>query len=121
MSGKIITILGIDDERDILDIYQDMFTRDDVVVLTTRSFEEFKKIFESRDIDIVLTDHNMGSFTSRDVIAFIKSSSKPNTLTYLCSGAPPMDLFSDTVKDPSKPIDFDFFMKQVAEMRNSLK
>jgi len=121
VSERVVTILGVDDEHDILDVYQSVLASDDVIVTTARSFAEFKAIFESRDIDIVITDHNMGEFNSRDVVAFIKASNKPNTLIYICSSDPPRDVFCDTVKELAKPIDFDFLINQIENKRNSLK
>jgi DNA-binding response OmpR family regulator len=81
------TILFVDDEKDLLEMYQEFLDSEGFNVLTAASGEDAViKIKENADIKLVISDSNMGSMSGLDLLKIIRRDYKESPLFYLSTG-----------------------------------
>ncbi len=70
---KTLSILCVDDEADIRNIYKTLFSLLFKEVHIAKNGEEGLEIFQKRDVDIILTEHSMPLLSGLDMIEKIRS------------------------------------------------
>lgn len=85
------TVLCVDDEVDALNLRKAMLEMHGYTVLTATNAKEALKLFDSEEIDVVLTDHLLKGQTGTALAAEMKRR-KPDIAVAVYSGvAPPPD------------------------------
>ena len=100
MAGdKKLSILCVDDEKDIVDSLFDTFM-DDYDVKTALSGEEALKIFDEEDIAVIITDQRMPEMEGTELLALINEK-KPYCKKILLTGYADVNAAVDAINKGS--------------------
>jgi len=81
------TILFVDDEKDLLEMYQEFLDSEGFNVLTASSAEEgIVKVKENPEIKLVISDANMGGMSGIEFLKVLRQDYKESPLFYLSTG-----------------------------------
>lgn len=87
MSNEKIPILIVDDEIDLLEIYQEHFEIDGFEVFTASSAIEAMEAYKNNvGIRIIISDLNMGKMSGIDLLKCLKTTYQTIPLFYLATG-----------------------------------
>ena len=82
------TILIVDDENDLLEMYKEFFEFEGFKVLTAASANEAIKIYRDNSlIDLIISDSNMGAVSGLDFLKMLKDNNNEIPPFYLATGA----------------------------------
>jgi DNA-binding NtrC family response regulator len=82
------TILIVDDENDLLEMYKELFEFEGFKVLTAASANEAIKIYRDNSlIDLIISDSNMGAVSGLDFLKMLKDNNNEIPPFYLATGA----------------------------------
>jgi DNA-binding response OmpR family regulator len=82
------SILIVDDDPDLLDMYQDIMQIDGVKIITATSGDEAISLCKSNpSIKIILSDSNMGEMSGMELLHHLRSYYKTMPVFYLLTGA----------------------------------
>lgn len=82
------TILIVDDENDLLEMYKELFEFEGFKVLTAASANEAFKIYRDHSlIDLIISDSNMGAVSGLDFLKMLKDNNNEIPPFYLATGA----------------------------------
>jgi DNA-binding NtrC family response regulator len=82
------TILIVDDENDLLEMYIELFEFEGFKVLTAASANEAIKIYRDNSlIDLIISDSNMGAVSGLDFLKMLKDNNNEIPPFYLATGA----------------------------------
>lgn len=120
--SAVCTILIIDDETDLLEMYRDYFEMDDFAVFTAAAASKGLEVLESHpEIQVVISDAHMGGMSGLELLAVLnKKSTKP--LFYLATGD--LDQTDDKIKTLggtgllTKPFDMAEVIKRILKDLN---
>jgi DNA-binding NtrC family response regulator len=79
------TILIVDDERGVLEIFADMLLTQQYTVLTAETAEKALSIMVDRQVDVVITDERMPGMSGNDLLRIIRLN-YPDTIPIMISG-----------------------------------
>lgn len=79
-------ILIVDDEEDIVEVLNDAFSEDNVIVFTASSGNKAKRVLQAHKIDVIISDIRMKDGDGIDLLAFATSLKDQNPVVYLMSG-----------------------------------
>ncbi|NOT80760.1 MAG: response regulator [Bacteriovoracaceae bacterium] len=81
-------LLIVDDNADLLEMYQEILQVDGVTTLAASSGAEALSICENNpNIQVIISDNNMGEMSGLQLLEKIKASYKPMPTFYLLTGA----------------------------------
>lgn len=90
-------ILIVDDDTDLLDMYQEMIQVDGVETLTASSGEKALEICQSTpNVQVIISDANMGEVSGLELLANLKAHYQTMPVFYLLTGA--FDINEDEIK-----------------------
>jgi DNA-binding NtrC family response regulator len=87
----IRTILIVDDEPMILKALQRALRHESRNLLTAGSAQEGLRLLEGREVDMVISDHNMPFMTGLEFLKMVKAE-HPGTLTMMLTGQKEIDV-----------------------------
>ncbi|MFN3466444.1 MAG: sigma-54-dependent transcriptional regulator [Candidatus Brocadiales bacterium] len=95
---SIQRILAVDDEEDMLEVYEDILAHlKDVQVSTTKSSEKAEKLLQEKAFDLLITDLRMPGPDGIGLLKKVKEFS-PETLVLLITGFPTIETAVESVK-----------------------
>ncbi len=88
MSDEKISILIVDDELDLLDMYRELFEMDGFEVYTASSAIEGMETYKNnKKIRLIISDSNMGDMSGIDFLKQLKATYDSIPVFYLSTGA----------------------------------
>jgi DNA-binding response OmpR family regulator len=118
LSDKKIPILIVDDEIELLEVYQELFEMDGFRVITASSALEGLEAYKNNlDIKLIISDSNMGEMSGLDFLKALKETYKTIPIFYLSTGA--FDDSEDYIKSLGghglvlKPFDLDEILVKI--------
>lgn len=88
MENSDVSILIVDDEHDLLEMYRELFEMDGFVVYTAASATEALSTFEKHpEIQLIISDSNMGEMSGLDLLKALKKNYQTIPVFYLATGA----------------------------------
>lgn len=88
MKKEIISILIVDDEEDLLEMYIDFFTIVGFNVLSASSGPEALEIYKNNlDIRIIISDSRMGTMSGLQFLKTLKATYNTIPIFYLATGS----------------------------------
>jgi DNA-binding NtrC family response regulator len=91
-------ILAVDDEEDMLEVYEDILVHlKDVQVSTTKSSEKAEKLLQEKAFDLLIPDLKMPGPDGMGLLKKVKEFS-PETLVLLITGFPTIETTVESVK-----------------------
>jgi len=114
------TVLFVDDEEQILNSIDGIFSKADVTVIKTASAREAIEIVNQRPVAVIVSDNQMPEMTGIDLLSKIRDIS-PDTLKILMTSPSDLAEAVDAVNNGDlfrfvlKPWDNKFFIKTVEE------
>lgn len=116
---KTKNILIVDDDQDLLDMYNEFFLMDGFKIITTKSGLHALDICKSQDIKLIISDSNMPGMNGLELLNHLRSYYQTMPLFYLLTGAVEVeerDLKKYGVHALiSKPFDLDEIMRRIKE------
>ncbi len=113
-------VLIVDDEKDLVEMYQDFLESEGIKTIAANSGEEALKIFnEGKEISLVVSDSHMGKMSGMDLFNKLKETNKPMPLFYLSTGD--MNKSESELKKVGinrlilKPFDLDELLQKIKE------
>ena len=116
---KTKNILIVDDDQDLLDMYNEFFRMDGFKIITTKSGIGALDICKKEDIKLIISDSNMPGMNGLELLTHLRSYYQTMPLFYLLTGA--MEIEESEVKNYgvhaliSKPFDLDEIMRRIKE------
>lgn len=111
--GGSPTVLFVEDERDLLEVYSAVFERD-FTVLTAECGRDAVELF-GEHIDFVFLDRRMPGMTGRDVLQQLRDDGYQTPVAMLSAVDGDVTMPSDIVAYISKPADMDELRATVHE------
>jgi len=114
------TVLFVDDEEQVLNSIDGIFSKADVTVLKTASAREALEILDQRTVAVIVSDSQMPEMTGIDLLSKIRDVS-PDTLRILMTAPSDLAAAVDAINNGElfrfvlKPWDNKFFVKTVQE------
>lgn len=88
MSNNLISLLIVDDEPDLLEMYRELFEMDGFVVYTATSAQEALNVYQThQNIKLIISDANMGEMSGIDLLKALKKNYQTVPVFYLATGA----------------------------------
>lgn len=88
MADDQVSILIVDDEHDLLEMYRELFEMDGFVVYTASSAMEAFGIYQKHlEIKLIISDANMGDISGVDLLKALKKTYQTIPVFYLATGA----------------------------------
>lgn len=88
MSNNQISLLIVDDEPDLLEMYRELFEMDGFVVYTATSAQEALNVYQThQNIKLIISDANMGEMSGIDLLKALKKNYQTVPVFYLATGA----------------------------------
>jgi two-component system chemotaxis response regulator CheY len=113
-----ICILIVDDDPDLLDMYQEVVAFDGVKTLTARSGREAINLCKNNPgIKVIVSDSNMGEMSGMELLKHLRSYYQTMPVFYLLTGA--FDVSEDEVKKAGgsglvlKPFDLEEILERM--------
>ncbi|MGZ3788001.1 MAG: response regulator [Bacteriovorax sp.] len=123
MSDEKISILIVDDEVDLLDMYRELFEAEGFKVMTATSGQEGLAAFKSHsDIRLIISDSQMEGMSGIEFLKNLKAAYQTVPLFYLSTGA--IEQTEDYVKSLGgkglflKPFDLDEILIKIKKDLN---
>jgi len=83
-----VSILIVDDEQDLLEMYRELFEMDGFIVYTASSALEGLSVYEKHlEIQLIISDANMGEMSGIDLLKALKNNYQTIPVFYLATGA----------------------------------
>lgn len=79
-------ILLVDDEKDILELFEMLFESEGFDVTTANSGNEAIEILHNNHFDVIFSDFKMPNGNGQSLLEWVKYNYKDDTLFYFCSG-----------------------------------
>jgi DNA-binding NtrC family response regulator len=117
IAKKNLTVLVIDDEKDILDLIEDEFKYQGYETLGASCGNDAIEILKTKPIDIVVSDYKMPNGNGMAVLAHVSQMSQKKPLFFFVSGQ--ADITSDAAiqagakKFFAKPFDLEELVKDI--------
>ena len=97
MNDEKISILIVDDEKDLLEIYRELFEMDNFnVILASSAIEGLKAYADNPDIRLIISDSHMGDMSGIGFLKILKSTYQTIPVFYLSTGS--MEQSEDEIK-----------------------
>lgn len=88
MGNDHVSILIVDDEQDLLEMYRELFEMDGFIVYTASSALEGLSVYEKHlEIQLIISDANMGEMSGIDLLKALKNNYQTIPVFYLATGA----------------------------------
>lgn len=88
MKNPNLTVLIVDDEADLLEMYRELFELEGYKVFTAESAREALTLFrDHRDIQLIISDSHMGDMSGMDLLKALKKNFQTIPPFYLATGA----------------------------------
>ena len=88
MSDEKVSILIVDDETDLLEMYRELFEMDGFQVYTASSAIEGMETYKNhKNIRLIISDSNMGDMSGIEFLKQLKASYSTIPIFYLSTGA----------------------------------
>ncbi len=123
MSDEKVSILIVDDELDLLDMYRELFEMDGFEVYTASSAMEGMETYKNnKKIRLIISDSNMGDMSGIDFLKQLKSTYGSIPIFYLSTGA--FEQTEDYIKSIGgqglvlKPFDLDEIINKIKKDLN---
>ena len=125
MSVNVSCILFVDDDENLLEIYQEYFNDDpSYKFIYLNSGESAKQYLKNHKVDLIVSDSNMGRVSGRDLALFCDRELATKPIFYLATG----DLFENefALKDEGikriifKPFDLESLFEKIKSDLNQL-
>lgn len=88
MSIDHVSLLIVDDEKDLLEMYRELFEMDGFVVYTAASAMEALEVYQAhKEIKLIISDANMGDMSGLDLLRALKKNERTIPVFYLATGA----------------------------------
>ena len=88
LSNEKISILIVDDEKELLEMYREFFEMDGFDVSTASSALEGLQVYKNNlGIRLIISDANMGDMSGIDFLKALKSTYQTIPIFYLSTGA----------------------------------
>jgi DNA-binding response OmpR family regulator len=111
-------VLIIDDENDLLDIYEEVLQIEGVQLIKASSGESaFEVCRNQQDIQVIISDSNMGGMTGMELLKNLRSYYQTMPVFYLLTGS--FDISEEEVQDAGgrglilKPFDLDEILERI--------
>lgn len=118
-----ISILIVDDEEDLLEMYRELFEMDGFLVTTATSAQEGLVLYQkNQDIKVIISDSKMGDMSGIDFLSVLKNKYQTIPVFYLATGA--SDKTEDEIKSLGgaglvlKPFDLDEILLRIKKDLN---
>jgi DNA-binding response OmpR family regulator len=123
LSDEKVSILIVDDELDLLDMYRELFEMDGFEVYTASSAMEGMETYKNnKKIRLIISDSNMGDMSGIDFLKQLKSTYGSIPIFYLSTGA--FEQTEDYIKSIGgqglvlKPFDLDEIINKIKKDLN---
>lgn len=123
MSDEKISILIVDDETELLEMYRDLFEMDGFKVTTATSAKEGIEAFKNdQSIRLIISDSNMGDMSGIEFLKNLKATYGTIPVFYLSTGA--LEQSEDYIKSLGgrglvlKPFDLDEILIRIKKDLN---
>lgn len=88
MFSDKISVLIVDDEEDLLEMYRELFEMDGFTVFTATSAQEGLSLFQiHKDVKVIISDANMGDMSGVEFLKALKTQYQTIPVFYLATGA----------------------------------
>ena len=88
MSNEKVSILFVDDELDILDMYREIFELEGFKVITASSAQDAIELYKkNNDINLIISDSNMNGMSGLEFLKYLKGNYSIIPPFYLSTGA----------------------------------
>lgn len=88
MSIDHVSLLIVDDEKDLLEMYRELFEMDGFIVYTASSAMEALEVYQAhKEIKLIISDANMGDMSGLDLLKALKKNEQTIPVFYLATGA----------------------------------
>ena len=88
MSNEKVSILFVDDELDILDMYREIFELEGFKVITASSAQDAIELYKkNNDINLIISDSNMNGMSGLEFLKHPKGNYSTIPPFYLSTGA----------------------------------
>ncbi|MBC7427333.1 MAG: response regulator [Bacteriovorax sp.] len=111
-------VLIVDDDPDLLEMYEEVLSIEGVQILKATSGQKALEIFQAQqDIQVIISDSNMGSMCGMELLINLRSCYKTLPVFYLLTGA--FDVTEAEVIDAGgsglilKPFDLDEILERI--------
>lgn len=111
-------ILIVDDDQDLLEMYDELFKMEGFEILTARSAANAIEICKKhKDIQVIISDSNMPEMSGMELLINLRSYYKTMPVFYLLTGG--MEMEEDELKKNGghalilKPFDLDEIMRRI--------
>lgn len=118
MSNDQVSILIVDDEQDLIEMYRELFEMDGFIVFSATSAMEAMGVYEAhKEIRLIISDANMGDMSGIDLLKALKQKYQTIPVFYLATGA--MEQTDEDVKALGgtglvlKPFDLDEILLRI--------
>jgi len=112
------SILIVDDDQDLLDMYEELFRIDGYEILTAKSALKAIDLCKThQDIKVIISDSQMPEMTGLELLTHLREYYETMPVFYLLTGA--MELEESELKDQGghalilKPFDLDEIMRRI--------
>lgn len=123
MSSDKISILIVDDEEDLLEMYRELFEMEGFHVFTSTSAKEALVIYSNQpDIKLIISDANMGDISGIEFLKLLKANYSTIPVFYLATGA--IEQTEEQIKSLGgtglvlKPFDLDEILNRIKKDLN---
>jgi CheY-like chemotaxis protein len=123
LTNQMISILIIDDEIDLLEMYRELFEADGFQVFTATCALSALEIYKQhQDIRLIISDSNMGEVSGMELLKILKQTYQTIPVFYLATGA--MEITEDEIKMQGghglalKPFDLDEILLRIKKDLN---
>lgn len=113
-----MTILVVDDELDVRDSLQAILSHEGYEVLTARSAIEALRIFDARQVDLMLVDYSMPDMTGEELVDILSHQQRCPPSLFI-SGLAPWRLAGMALKGIGyirKPFNNELLLSTIAQM-----
>lgn len=116
------SILIVDDDQDLLDMYEEMFHIDGYELITAKSGQHALELCKSQNIKVIISDSQMPEMSGLELLNQLRREYEHVPVFYLLTGA--MEMEEKLLKDQGghalilKPFDLDEIMRRIS---NDLK
>lgn len=107
-------LLIVDDEPDLLDIFSEILESENFDVTKANCGEEAIVKIKNEKFDFIISDHNMGEVSGKDLLNFVNDS-KINTPFILVSGESleGLSFYNSNGEVLNKPLDIDSLIEKI--------
>ena len=123
MSNENVSILFVDDELDILDMYREIFELEGFKVITASSALDAIEIYKNNnDINLIISDSHMNGMSGLEFLKYLKGNYSTIPPFYLSTGA--IEQSEDQIKSLGgtglvlKPFDLDEIIMRIKKDLN---